>query len=118
MSFDPLATQKIKLEISRTADTDRTRILDLYQHMIENVEEGVKDNTRSINTIRSTVDALPDDKKVKDMIAAALMVDQHARNEAAKTLYGRIFWKIIFPAAVTTGSALSALFHHFLSEHR
>lgn len=107
-SFDPGITQKVKVEIARTGDTDRRMVLSLHMKLIENVEQGVKDNARKIEDLVS-------EKDVKNLIAGALTADAQRHKDAIKTYYKRVFWRAIAPLAGAAGTAISAFAHSLIS---
>ena len=45
---------KHRVEIARTGDTNRNRVLDLHLHMIDNLEQGVKEHDARMRGAVST----------------------------------------------------------------
>lgn len=112
MSFDPNITQKVKVEIARTGDTDRRMVLDLHMKLIENVEQGVKDNVRKIEDLAAVSVT---EEEVKNLISGSLTADAQRHRDAIKNYYRKIFWKVVAPLATAAGTGLSAFAHSLIT---
>jgi hypothetical protein len=118
--YDPSRTQRLKIEVSRAADTgNRSVAIPLLQHMIENVEAGVNENRRDIQDfaaagrtdLASHVQNCDHvrEKDIRNWIAAAIMDDSLNRDKAAKGRYFLVVLKYWVPAFFTSGGAVGAL---------
>lgn len=124
--YDPLRTQKLKIELTRVGDTDKHRSQELLMHILENLEKGVDENReatarsedRAANALRAHWTEYPhlSDEHIKNLIAGAFMLDAKNRDEAAKKRYfARIFWRAIAPLATAAGTGLSAFAHSLIT---
>ena len=122
--YDPNRTQRLKVEIERVGDTDKHRSQELLMHIIENLEAGVSECRGSIEAVQKLAGKMLNkhevdyehvtEERIKNLIAGALAVDAQTRREASKRYYGRIFWRIIVPAAGALGTGLGSLIETLL----
>lgn len=113
-SYDPNRTQKVRVEIDRTGETDRGRVLDLHMYLIENLDQGVKDHTKRLGEL---AEAALREEVVKNWIRGAITADGQRHKDAIKTYYKKVFWRIVMPLATVAGTSLSAFVHQFLITH-
>lgn len=123
--YDPLRTQKLKIELLRVGDTDKHRSQELLMHILGNLEKGVDENReataegaeRAASALKAHTSECPhySEEHVKNLISGALTADAQRHKDAIKNYYKKVFWRAIAPLATAAGTGISAFAHSLIS---